>query len=115
MAHWQATREQVAGRRQLSRELSSRVGHHVRVTPKNYRRAALWLRDPRCARCGCETVWFCPNGGAVPDNAATLGHRFPRGDPRRGSTAYANFLSCYGCNQADDRLFKAGLDEVVPA
>jgi len=64
------------------------------------RRQVLMKRDPHCAYCGCEVVYFDNHGGQLPPNFATIDHVYsrltPGGRPRKGDTV----LACRACNEA---------------
>jgi hypothetical protein len=63
----------------------------------------LWLRNPNCHWCNIPTVLVCNLLKAeLPDNAATVDHRFCRGDSRRKYSSKSSItdtvLACYLCN-----------------
>jgi len=68
------------------------------------RRRNLMAKDPHCADCGCEVVYFRrPDGDRtpLPDNFATIEHvnsriRYPAGRPAHGR----QILLCLRCNNA---------------
>lgn len=82
--------------------------------PKSLRkwRERRWKIDPHCEKCGVETirpqdvpgVRFKPDGTPIikkiPDNMATVQHRFDRLHPQRrgNSRERKRYLWCYKCN-----------------
>jgi hypothetical protein len=84
----------------LIKVMTEKLGHPVRISDNNSRRARLWLVEPHCAYCGVETIWWEGAGGSKPHDAATLEHldsvlsgrrRESQGEPR-------STIACNRCN-----------------
>jgi hypothetical protein len=100
-----------------------RLADWRRLSPNTRMRITLWRhaqpQPGRCHWCGCPTVLVSawPRGaGELPENAATIDHLYPQGDPRRSPASGAAdlVLACHACNgerAREDRAVLATMRE----
>jgi hypothetical protein len=62
-------------------------------------RRKLWLEDPHCHWCGIITRWLSPEGGKLPEDAATIDHLYTRYEmEKRKEMGNPCVLACNKCN-----------------
>ena len=70
-----------------------------RKLSKRELRRQLFEQDPHCHWCGCLTIWLDQDGGAYPDNFATLDHLYTRYEmEKRVELGNPFVLACNKCN-----------------
>lgn len=67
----------------------------------------MWLEDRHCRCCGHPTRLLWLKDGMMPDDAATIEHKYPRGHIHRKKAKHVQLLYCWGCNQASNKFFLA--------